>query len=194
MPHSSMESFKMWKVLHYFLVCTCSSCILALNRNPVGFVFLYLLRWNRDFCGCKSPQRPLNTKHCWVPSTAQCPCLVWAPCSCKHHPRVTHTCLTSTDLVFYGCSPSRLPGLSLHLVTVHLHQLPCPSQLCEQNEVCHWVLPQGFWGLWLLLPVWDGRASCGWSWWVSHIHERSFSVLTGNKCPPALITQTITPV
>lgn len=86
MPRSSTESFKMWKVLHYFLVSTCSSCTWALNRNPVGFLKIFLLRWNRDFCGCRSPQRPLHTKHCWVPSTAQCPCLVWALCSCKHNP------------------------------------------------------------------------------------------------------------
>lgn len=64
MTHSSTESFKMWKVLHYFLVCTCSNCTWAWNRNPVGFVFIYLLRWNRIFVDADLPKDRCNTKQC----------------------------------------------------------------------------------------------------------------------------------
>lgn len=67
MPHSSTESFKMWKVLHYFLVRTCSSHTWALNRNPGGFVFYVFTKMKQGFLQMQiSPKTTvtLNTAEC----------------------------------------------------------------------------------------------------------------------------------
>lgn len=73
MPPSSTESFKMWKVLHYFLVSTCSSCTWALTRNSVGFAFIIYQDEAGIFVDADFPKDHCNTRYCWVSSTAQCP-------------------------------------------------------------------------------------------------------------------------
>lgn len=192
MPHSSMESFKTWKALRYFLVRTCSSCTWALNRNPGGVVFYIFTKMKQGFL-----RMQISSKTSVTQNTAECQALpnvtalfgflqTWPECD----PPLPHLHLpgvlwmfsfqTAWALTSPGYSPSSLTSLPFSTLwtnwSVSLGFVPGILKTTAALAALRW---KG--------SPWTKLMSKSYPWEVLFCPD-------GNKCPHALIIQSIKPV